>query len=192
MKNLFLFILFAAVNTGLFAADVPVRIMAGNKSIIIEKDQWKASSLEITISEANGGVLIHENIKKSTKYNLKHVPDGNYTLEIEDQQKVKVQELAIQNGSLISKGTTTVYKPALKSFENKLDLNLMAQGQDVTVSIRTSDNVVAFTENIRKEVSISRRFNLEELEAGDYFVDVTMGGRTFTKIISKTNNAILL
>lgn len=192
MKNLLLFVLFAAVNTGLYAADVPVRIMASNKLIIVEKDQWKSPSLEITISEANGAVLVHENIKKSTKYNLKHVPDGDYTLEIEDHQKVKVQQLAIQNGSLLSKGTSTIYKPVMKAYEGKLDLNLMAQGQDVVVTIRNSDNDVAFTERINKEVSITRRYNLEELEAGEYLIDVTVAGKTFTRVISRTGNSILL
>lgn len=192
MKNLFLLVLFAAVNTGLFAADVPVKIMASNKSIIVEKDQWKSPTIEITISESNGAVLVHENIKKSTKYNLKHVPDGDYTLEIEDNQKIKVQKLSIQNGSLLSKGVSTIYKPVMKASDGKLDLNLMAQGQDVVISIRNNDSKIAFTENIKKEVSITRRFNLEELEPGEYFVDVNVAGKTFTRVISKTANSILL
>jgi hypothetical protein len=192
MKNLFLVILFAAVNTGLFAADVPVRIMASNKSIIVEKDQWKSPSLEITISEANGNVLVHENIKKSTKYNLKHVPDGNYVLEIEDNQKIKVQQLAIRQGSLQSKGVSTIYKPVLKSTEGKLDLNLMAQGHDAVITIRNNDSQVTYSENIKNEVSITRRFNLEELEPGEYYIDVAIAGKTFTRVISKSSNAILL
>jgi len=192
MKNLFLFILVAAVNTGLFAADLPVRIMASSKLIIIEKDQWKAPSIEITISEANGNVLINENIKKSTKYNLKHVPDGNYILEIEDNQKVKIQQLTIQQGSLLSKGVSTIYKPVIKATEGKLDLNLMAQGNDAVITIRNSDNRVTFTEHIKNEVSITRRFNLEELEPGEYYIDVAIAGKTFTRVISKSSNAILL
>jgi len=192
MKNLFLLVLFAAVNTGLFASDVPVRIMASNKSIIVEKDQWKSPSLQITISESDGAVLIQENIKKSTKYNLKHVPDGDYTLEIEDNQKVKVQQLTIHNGSLLDKGTSTIYKPVMKTNNGKLDFNLMALGQNAIVTFRTSDGNVAFVEHIKNEVSVSRRFNLDELEPGDYFVDVSIAGKTFTQVISKTANSILL
>ncbi len=192
MKILFLVVLVAAVNTGLFAADLPVRIMASSKSIIIEKDQWKAPSIEITISEANGNVLVHENIKKSTRYNLKHVPDGNYILEIEDNQKVKIQQLAIQQGSLLSEGVSTIYKPVIRTQDGKLDLNLMAQGQDAVITIRNSDNRVTFTEHIKNEVSVTRRFNLEELEPGEYYIDVAISGKTFTRLISKSSNAILL
>jgi len=192
MKILFLVVLVAAVNTGLFAADLPVRIMASSKSIIIEKDQWKAPSIEITISEANGNVLVHENIKKSTRYNLKHLPDGNYILEIEDNQKVKIQQLAIQQGSLLSEGVSTIYKPVIRTQDGKLDLNLMAQGQDAVITIRNSDNRVTFTEHIKNEVSVTRRFNLEELEPGEYYIDVAISGKTFTRLISKSSNAILL
>ncbi|MDZ4707429.1 MAG: T9SS type A sorting domain-containing protein [Saprospiraceae bacterium] len=192
MKILFLVVLVAAVNTGLFAADLPVRIMASSKLIIIEKDQWKAPSIEITISEANGNVLVHENIKKSTRYNLKHVPDGNYILEIEDNQKVKIQQLAIQQGSLLSEGVSTIYKPVIRTQDGKLDLNLMAQGQDAVITIRNSDNRATFTEHIKNEVSVTRRFNLEELEPGEYYIDVAISGKTFTRLISKSSNAILL
>lgn len=180
MKNLLFLILFAAVNTGL-SAEIPVRILSGTKLIIVEKNKWKAPVIDVTISEVNGNVLVSESIKQSTKYNLKYVPDGDYIMEINDDQKISIQRLTISKGFLFSKDSEIIYKPVIKIYDDKLDCNLMTQGNKAMMTIRNSDGQLAHSERINNQVSVTRRFNLKKLEPGNYYFDVSMSGRVFTK-----------
>lgn len=180
MKNLLFLILFAAVNTGL-SAEIPVRILSGTKLIIVEKNKWKAPVIDVTIREVNGNVLVSESIKQSTKYNLKYVPDGDYVMEINDDQKISIQHLTISKGFLFSKDSEIIYKPVIKIYDDKLDCNLMTQGNKAMMTIRNSEGQLAHSERINNQVSVTRRFNLEKLEPGNYYFDVSMSGRVFTK-----------
>ena len=90
MKKLIVILLFAAVNTVLRASDIPVTYSTNSKWIIIDNEKWKSPSLNVTIRSTNGTIILNEKMNKITKYNLKYVGEGDYTLELEDNQTHKI------------------------------------------------------------------------------------------------------
>ena len=187
MSKSILILLFAAVNTGLMAVpvssvpEIPVRISPSNKWIIIDKTGWKSPKLEVSIQSTDGTTLVSENIRTSTRYNLKNVPEGKYILQLEDNQRIRIQHLQVSNDMLFSMGITIIYKPHTTIDANHIDMNLMTQGQPAEVSIFDSESKIIYTEKITNEVSVTRRYNISQLPEGEYTMIVKMSDQQFTK-----------
>jgi hypothetical protein len=189
LKSIFI-LLFAAVNTGLMAftttnPEIPVFISTSNKWIIVDKSGWKAPRIGVTIVSTDGTTLINENIRYSTRYNLKNVPDGSYLLQLEDDQKIRIQHLQVTHELLYSTGISTIYKPHLVIASDHIDMNLMTQGQVADVSILDAEAKVVFSEKINNEVSVTRRYNINQLPEGEYSLMVKISGQQFIKPFNK-------
>jgi hypothetical protein len=180
MIKLFFAFLFTAATAGLMANDSPLRISPSNKWVIVEKKKSSTPSMRVVLRQADGKILVHETIRKTTKYNLKFVQDGQYTLEIEDYAKIVLQDISIDNGQLITEGSKITFKPHFVAGEGRLDMNLMTQGKAAKLTFRTDDGKTLKEEDILNEVSVTRRFNTASLEKGHYFIDVQIDGQTFT------------
>ncbi|MEP7323170.1 MAG: hypothetical protein ABI761_14690 [Saprospiraceae bacterium] len=190
MLKSILILLFAAVNTGLMAVpvtnpEIPVFISPSNKWIIVDKSGWKAPRIGVTIQSTDGTTLINESIRYSTRYNLKNVPDGTYLLQLEDDQKIRIQHLQVAHEMLYSTGIITVYKPHLIINPDHVDMNLMTQGQSAEVSILDADSKEVFSEKINDEVSVTRRYNVNQLPEGEYSFVVKIADQLFTKSFNK-------
>ncbi len=184
IKVFFLFV-FTAATAGLFADNAPISISPSNKWIIIDKEKTKFSTLKVTIWDHQGNTIVKDNIRKTTKYNLKYVPDGNYKIETEDNMKVSVQDITIDNGKILSATTQTIYKPYFNNKLGAFDMNLMAQGKAVKLTLRDATGQTLMEEDIKDQVSVTRRFNLNKLEAGQYTLEVNVDDHSFSKTITK-------
>lgn len=188
MSKFMLIALFAAAHTGIFATspiESPVHISTSNKWVIVDKSNWKIPKLDVSILKSDGTFLINEKIKVSKKYNLKDVPDGSYSLEIEDDQLIRIQSLEISGDRLFSTGVKTIYKPMILVKANLIDMNMMTQGEPAWITMRDNESNTVFTEKITQEVSVSRRFNLNQLPEGNYLLDVELSGKHFTRNFTK-------
>jgi hypothetical protein len=190
MSKFVLFLLFAAMNTGLmaapfYAAEIPVHISATSKWLIVDKSNWKAAKIEVSIKKADGTILIHEDINESKKYDLKNVPVGSYILELEDNQQIRIQNLEVSQDMMYSTNITTVYKPHLIFEPDYIAMNLMTQGQPATVTITNAEGKTIFSQKIVDEVSATRKYNLKDVSAGEYSIQVYIAGQQFTKSFTK-------
>ncbi len=185
MIKLFFAFLFTAASAGLFASDAPVHISSGNKWFIVDKSKTKSPALSVTLREINGEILVQEKIKKTTKYNLKFIPDGEYIIQVEDDQKLTTQKISISNGAILSKNASTIYKPYFIEKKDHLDMNLMTQGMPAEITIRNDAGEIISQEKITNEVSVTRRFNTKKLSKEPYYVTVELGGQTFISEFNK-------
>ena len=98
MKNLVAILLFVAVSTVLRASS-PLSYSVSNKWIIIDNEKWKSPSIDVTLRSIHGNTIFNEKISRITKYNLKNVVEGEYTLVLEDNQKINSQKVTIEKES---------------------------------------------------------------------------------------------
>ena len=185
MIKVFLLFVFTAATAGLFADNAPISISPSNKWIIIDKEKTKHSSLKVTIWDHQGTTIVKDNIRKTTKYNLKYVPDGTYKIETEDNMVVSVQDITIDHGKILSTTTQTIYKPYFNDKLGAFDMNLMAQGKPVRLTMRNAYGHILMEENIKDQVSVTRRFNLNKLEEGQYTLEVNVADHSFSKTMTK-------
>ena len=185
MIKVFLLFVFTAATAGLFADNAPISISPSNKWIIIDKDKTKFPSLKVSIWDHQGNAIVKENIRKTTKYNLKYIPDGKYKIETEDNMKLSVQEISIDNGKIQSTTNQTIYKPYFNDKLGAFDMNLMAQGKPVKLILRNSAGNILLEDSIKDQVSITKRFNLDKLDEGEYSLEVDIEGHLFSKTFKK-------
>ena len=94
MKTQILILIVSALTLSVFASGNPTMMAEKSKSLVVETSLWKSDKVNIQIKEASGVTILDETVKNTKnlrKYNLKNLPEGNYTLEISNDLKITTQ-----------------------------------------------------------------------------------------------------
>lgn len=158
--------------------------------IVLNLENMFADNVKCTFTNEEGIIIFRDQIstenRVSKKYDLGQLPMGKYTIEVNDLMKVERLELVIsKEGIEFSNEIAEItYKPTVWLNEDKtVDFNLLALGQVASISISSLEGEI-FTESFKKQSSISKRFNLNGLESGEYTVRVSINGKTFTHTLA--------
>lgn len=188
MKTQILILIFSALTFSVFASGNPTEIAEKSKSLVVETSLWKSDKVNIQIKEASGVSILDETVKNTKslrKYNLKNLPEGNYTLEISNELKITTQEFSINSSNVIlSKEIKTVYKPVIIWNNDGFDVNLMTLGNTAFINIQDRDNNIVFAEKLETP-AVHKRYDISSLASGEYTVTVAMNGRSFVSTNSK-------
>ncbi|MBC7885347.1 MAG: hypothetical protein H7X99_07720 [Saprospiraceae bacterium] len=187
MKTQILILLLSASSIVSFASN-PDILTEKAKMLTLITSAWKSEKVNVQIKDFTGSVILDETVKNGNKvrrYNLKNLPNGNYTLEMSNELKITVQEFEILGSQVILSNTLeTEYKPVINLFENHIDLNLMTLGKEASLKILDETNNVLLTEKLAGPV-VSKRYDFSKLSSGDYAVIVEINGRSYTKSVVK-------
>ncbi len=182
MKTQILLFFISMLSITAIHAGNPIATTEKTKSLVIETALWKSDQISVQIKEATGVVILDETVKNSKglrKYNLKNLPDGQYTLEVSNALKITTQDFTIESNSVqLSDVINTVYKPVIIWNESKLDINLLTLGNKALINIIDKDNNIVFAENLETP-AVHKRYDLSGLADGEYTVTVAMNGRSF-------------
>ncbi len=157
------------------------------KSLTIETHTWKSENVHIQIRQADGEIVLDETVRTGNlrKYNLKHLPAGQYVLEMSDSYRVTEQTFTIgQLDVQVSAPVKTTFKPVIARKGNALDVNLMTQGEEAFITITDQASETLFAEKCAK-TSLHRRYDISRLPAGSYALSIEVGDRTYTERFSK-------
>jgi hypothetical protein len=188
MKTQILILVFSVFSLAAFATGNPSARAEKSKSLIVETAHWKSEKLNVQIKEASGVVILDETLKNNKnirKYNLKNLPEGKYTIEVSNDQKIMTQEFAIESNELVlSQEIRTEYKPMVIVNKNIVDVNLLTLGNKAFINLVDRDNNIVFAENLETP-AVHKRYDLSSLASGDYTLSVAMNGRSYTTNFSK-------
>jgi hypothetical protein len=188
MKTQFIILLFSVLTLNVFATGVPSIAFANNKAIIIKSNDWKSKTVDVEIKEATGTVILSEtlNIRKSDrKYNLKNLPDGQYTIEIADDLKILKQQFFINKSEVVmSEEVETTYKPFIIHNGNNLDVNLMTLGNPAFINIIDNNNNIVYADK-QDTSAVHKRYDISSLTEGTYTITVGVKGKSFSKDFTK-------
>lgn len=168
-------------------------------SIRCQKDQsfslhlkdMKNERFNIQLSDESGFVFINESVEDQDDYlkffNLKKLPAGNYMLRVENELKISLQTISINNRKLSIKTSAKkeIYKPSVKFKNPYLDLNMLHFENDgVAMTIKDKQGYVLHKENIFLSGSITKRFVVTALPYGDYVVEINTKHYSFEQEFS--------
>lgn len=166
----------------------PVIWIGGEKILEVTTSEWKSELINIQIKEESGAIVLEENIynhKESRKYNLKNLPDGEYTVEVANKYKISTLSFSISGNDLvISTDSITAYKPIFIINHESIDLNLMTLGNKVVITIVNERNEVVFSEKLTTP-SVNKRYDLRNLSKGQYSIVVFSNGRSYQQTLVK-------
>lgn len=184
MKKLFL-ALGILIGANLFASTTPNFIKeVSAKTVVVNLNNWKQSNITITIEDLSGNVVFSEKIEKpqsNRQYNLSKMNDGDYTISIENKQKVAVQKVKIKNDQLLVDATIEeTYKPIFLTNGNVWAIQALALAKNAEIKIYDEDSNIVFSEKIEKP-TVERRYNVTKLSSGNYEIVYSINGKTYSQ-----------
>lgn len=188
MKTQLFILIFSIASLSVFASGNPSVYAEKNKSLIIQTNTWKSAKVNVQIKEATGVTILEETLisaKAGRKYNLKNLPDGQYTLEMSDDLRITTQNFYISNNEVVvANDINTIYKPFILTGDNNVDVNLMTLGKSALLNISDKDNNIVFAQKL-EATAVHKRFDVSSLASGSYTVNIAMNGRSFTHEFTK-------
>lgn len=184
MKKLIVVLIAVVCMNGLgIAAGSPTLVKSSDKSFALYYDDWNETDLTVKIKDLTGYVLMTDKIKDhkitGKKYNLRNLPQGEYVLEIYNDQKMMSQRLSLTKETLEfdDEKAEVYYSPKISVQNGKLDLNVLSLNKDVSVKILDTEGNVLFTSDLGSQLSVTKRFDLSSFEKGAYGIAVKQNDR---------------
>ena len=120
------------------------------------------------------------------KYDLNELAIGEYTFIIDDLMKVERFKLNVtQEGvDFDSPVAEITYKPVVwLNADKKADFNLLALNNDVKVEL-IGDEGILLSESFEDRNVINKRYDLSDLDAGEYTLKVFIKDEVFYRYLS--------
>ena len=194
MKKVNLFFTIAALVLISFstiaAADAPATIYISKaretKKIVLNLENMSADKVTCEFIAEDGEIIFTDVVETANKtakqYDLSQLPSGDYTIEVNDLMKIERLNLSISNKNVTLEENVSdiTFKPTVwLNEDNTVDFNLLMLGKSATLAIYAPNGEVLKTDRFRKANVASKRYNLNNLEAGEYRVVVFHKGETF-------------
>lgn len=185
-----LFMSFSLILNASVDPTVSIRCQKG-QSISLHLKGMKNEAYTIKLSDQFGFVLINEKVEDQDDYlkffNLKKLPTGDYIMRIENERKISLQTISIRNRKLSIQTSTKkeIYKPSVKFEYPNLDLNMLHfDDNGVGMVIKDKRGYVLHKDKFFLTGSITKRFMVTTLPAGDYIVEISTENYSFEQEFS--------
>jgi hypothetical protein len=158
-------------------------VPSGSKSFEIHLEDLSKSTVQIRLADRRGEVLISEDVKSqetfARRYNLKLLPDGEYTLSVDDGMSTTLQPVLITDACVVipSDREQKLFKPSVQVQDEtgKIDFTLLCLNESL-VTIRITDHTgnTSYVDSSNEQGSVQRRFDISALAPGKYTVQTTV------------------
>ena len=177
MKNLVLIIatLFVAtfqLTASNIAPSSSLSIYSSDRSIVLHKTGLMTDANTMTLSDDSGVVIYTHKIKsdnKTIKYDLRGLPNGTYTIEINGNDMSEIHEATINDETIILATIDTYHSPVLSVNNEKVMINLESNNpEDISYLIYDYKGNLVYDYTEMNAGTLNKVFNLEQLESGKY------------------------
>lgn len=179
-KSLFLTVLAVFVVATSFAAD-------RERLSVVPYDECKAlvalnsedpSIFKVAIKDDMNQTVYYQKTKEASqmyrgRFNFSDLEDGKYVLTVESENQFWVNKLTVKDSKLEVEEVCKSTAPVLVQKEDKLNVSVLNSVQKPVYLNVYSGNEHVFGEKLGRAFTIQKRFDLSELEPGDYRVVIT-------------------
>jgi len=159
-----------------------------NGKLVLEafNQQENPMSFDI-ISNSDQADVYNKNLHRNSYFgsilNLSNLPEGDYTLDVKMGNETFEDKIELANNKAVVLEESRYFEPVFQDGDHRLGLIMLnPNGENVQVSFwHGSDKF--FEDNPNIQGSFLRKYNLKELEPGDYQVEVNTGGRSYLHTI---------
>lgn len=192
MKKVMLTIMMVMISTLVIANDNEPTVKVENvraKSIAVIAYDLGGVKTDIQLRSATGKVLYTETVKSGQnfgkKLELSAIPNGEYTLEVENAESYTAIPVVLNTDSARAKvaDKVTIVKPQVNVIGDKMNVFVdEKQNEEVWVSIYDVDANRLVFKKITNDKGV--RFDLSKLDAGNYTVHMSTRGKKFVQSLS--------
>lgn len=185
--------LLLVVNNSMFATEPKISII-GEKSFVLSIES-PLSDLKVTLTDEDSYSLYSQHLTVSNfdyrkKFDLTLLPNGTYTLEVEDVQKVITMLIVVKDDKIVSSEITkeTSFKPMLiVRDENLIVAGLATDEKPIYVVISDTRNNVIHEELLTGSSENGRLYKF--LYSGVYKVNLASNGNSYSHTVMVKKNA---
>jgi hypothetical protein len=160
--------------------DIVIKKIDGAKKVSVAINNLKRDAT-INFLDQKGSTLASEVINAEMKpvvkvFNLKNLPAGSYSLVVSTGSKETIQPVTITKDDIfVEEGLRQVYLvPTIKIGDDYVDVSwLNGRISDMNVEIRDTQGRTIFEDELNNVLKVERRYNIEQLERGDYTMIVS-------------------
>jgi hypothetical protein len=163
-----------------------VIISSSTESVSLNLVNVGTRAISVKIVNDNQEAIVTERVENKTnflkKYDVATMPSGHYTMIITKENSRITQPFSIQKGvlSLSENDKKVKYFPAVYFKNDNMDVNaFLGYYGTITVNILDEDGNKVFTQKNDNVEVLHRRYNIRDLSAGTYKIEVVAGGETF-------------
>ncbi len=171
--------------------EISLRASSQN-ALALQMTNEKNSEIEVTIKNEEGVTVHQESFKQSglvqKQYNLKALPAGKYTIVVGFDKMLKVQSFTKVDGviKLAESAQHTIFQPTFRRYSQFIDLNMLCNwNEKVSLSIHDSEGRLIYSEMVKPEGTLERRFNLSNLKEDSYSITVGIENQMVNKEFSE-------
>ncbi|MFO7370084.1 MAG: DUF3244 domain-containing protein [Bacteroidales bacterium] len=156
-----------------------------NKKVVLRISDAPKRALELNIENASTGEVVYQQrLSRDTVYlkvfSLTNLPEGEYSMTIETEEKVYRKFLGITRDSCLLLGEAEDYKPIFDN-ENENLLITFRNSKDEKLKVLFRNSLgIFFKDEPGQATSLRRKYNLSMLEPGSYQVDLMAGNDIYT------------
>jgi hypothetical protein len=189
MKSNFLTIVLIAFVSFVYGTNTPNTNNEKAKTIIVNTNEWKGGSVEVSIIDENQNIIFREKVKNTSEnrsYNVSKLPAGKYQLQMSNNRKLTRQTFEVfSSHAVLNQDISSMYLPIFNQNEKYLDVNMLSTIGSTEISIIDEANTIISKETIDKP-SVHRRYNITNLPNNSkYYVEVNVNGISHYYTFSK-------
>ncbi len=187
MKNQSKFIITALIvcfsNIAMAKGGVEFKAEAsGNNTFVLKLQNPEQETIRVSLKDLNG-VTLHKEMYSQTgvnhPYNLKNLPEGRYILVVQYDDLIQMQPIKKQDDVLLIEDDSiqTILPPQIDQSAGYLDVK-MIYPTNLSVYLEIKDDLgnVLYGRRVRSNGEVQKRFNLKQLESGEYQFSLDIDG----------------
>ncbi len=154
------------------------------KTFTLDFSDWKSPEIYVDIINNDGDIVYNEelNSKVNTyrKYDFSKIPTGEYRIVLRDELKKVVYNFEVNRNEVSISEPIIRYSPVVTVEDKHIDLNMLALGEDVKVTITDNNGETLYEKTEQNVLSLNKRFNLDKLESGNYRIIISSDNEWFS------------
>lgn len=161
----------------------------GEQKVRLNLTNLKNERPQLSIIDVEENILYSESIRKTiafTKaYDFSTLPDGTYTIKLELNDRIVLQDITVDNKVLTLGEYEAMPKPIYNVFANGFDVYVSGiVDADVSIEIVDDEDETVHKKFDESVNGVYRQYIMKNLPTGDYTIKVSIDGQTHYKTIS--------
>lgn len=149
-----------------------------------------SNSTQITLKDKHSNILFEQTINKgegfAKTFNMELLAKGDYTVEIEDNTKIKVLTLEVKDNEVVSNSTSLneIFKPVVSGKGAFVYVTQFSPDQaPLYVAIYNNRNELIHEETLEGKMDLGKRFDFSKTYNGNYRFYLESKGMSYDQLV---------
>jgi hypothetical protein len=174
--------------------NITITAVENAKTVIVSLNNNANGGMTVTLEDAFGEKFAADEVKPTAhfakRYNLSQLETGKYRIVLTKNAVKTIQPFELTSRSVILNESERKEKflPTISQKGKKLDVNvLLGNYSNISVKLYNSEGIKAFEDTNYVVLTLNKRYDLSQVNAGTYIVEVVAGDETqyFTITLDK-------